>query len=347
MASSLTSKRTADYKPFLAWFCCLALVWTTFLLYAGGFTTSIQAGMAFLDWPLSNGSINPEGWLSDRDMRAEHGHRLLGAKVGLLVIVIFAWTMLREERAYLRRLTGVALVMVILQGGLGGARVVFDQLNTAADHNVVAQTFAVAHACLAQIFLCVLVTIAVCSSRPWIENRGGLRGPIDRTTRVLGLASCGAIFLQLLVGAIMRHNHAALAIPTFPWSTPAGGILPHAWTFPITIHFAHRVGAVIVTILLVAFVWRLLRAAQSGRWLQGGAFAIVALLAVQIFLGALTVLTMKNEFAATMHMLFGAFLLAVTWVSAFLCFRLPLAAMNPTPALVPRRGGEPLGQVRA
>lgn len=322
MASSHFPHRINGYKPFLAWFCAIALIWTTFLLYAGGFTTSIQAGMAFLDWPLSNGSINPEGWITDRDMRAEHSHRLLGMKVGLLMIGIFVWMLLREERKFLRRLATVALVMVIVQGAIGGARVRLDKLNILSDHNIVAQTFAIAHACLAQIFLCLLVTIAVCASRPWIENSRELRGPSDRSTRTIGAVACAAIFLQLLVGAVMRHNHAGLAIPTFPWSSPMDTLLPHAWTFPISIHFSHRVGAVIVTLLLLAFVWRLWRSSHTGRLVAGGGLGIVALLGGQIFLGALTVLTQKNEFAATLHMLFGAFLFATTWLLTFICFRL-------------------------
>ncbi|MCH2613804.1 MAG: hypothetical protein MKZ70_03805, partial [Opitutales bacterium] len=84
------AKPGTTYKPILFWFSFGTLVWSAFLLYAGGFTTSIRAGMAFLDWPLSNGSINPEGWLENEDMMAEHSHRLLGAVMGLLSIGLCA-----------------------------------------------------------------------------------------------------------------------------------------------------------------------------------------------------------------------------------------------------------------
>jgi cytochrome c oxidase assembly protein subunit 15 len=63
--SALTQQRTSGYKPLLFLFCLFALGWITMLLYAGGMTTSIKAGMAFLDWPLSNGSVNPRR-LADR-----------------------------------------------------------------------------------------------------------------------------------------------------------------------------------------------------------------------------------------------------------------------------------------
>lgn len=324
MALTSFPRRTSDYKPFLAWFCFFALLWTILLLKAGGFTTSIQAGMVFLDWPLSHGSLNPEGWIQDRDMLAEHSHRLLGAKVGLLVIVIFVWLLIREERQWLRRLGGAALALVVVQGLVGGARVLFDQLNTQADSNSVAQVFLVIHACLGQIFFCLLATIAVAASRPWIERQAGLRAPMSAQTRLLGLVACGAIFLQLVLGALVRHHGAALVIPTFPWSSPLNTVLPLAWSFPITIHFLHRVGAILVTIALLAFAWKLWKAPANGFGYRIAALTLVVMIGFQVFLGALTVLTMKNEYVATLHMLLGAFTLAVTWVLTFVCYRLPL-----------------------
>ena len=138
--------RTAHFKLGLFIYCLFALVSITLLLFAGGFTTSIKAGMAFLDWPLSNGSINPEGWLSEKDKFAEHSHRLLGMQIGIIAIGLVLWTFLREERAWVRKLAWALLGLVIFQGLLGGARVLFDQLNTQAESNLLAQFFLVAHA---------------------------------------------------------------------------------------------------------------------------------------------------------------------------------------------------------
>jgi hypothetical protein len=78
--------------------CLFALGWSVLVLQAGGFTTSIRAGMAFLDWPLSNGSVNPPGWLTEIDKFAEHSHRLAAAGLGLLAIVIAVAHRLRESR---------------------------------------------------------------------------------------------------------------------------------------------------------------------------------------------------------------------------------------------------------
>lgn len=337
--------RTADYKRALAWFCFFALLWTTCLLFAGGFTTSIQAGMAFLDWPLSNGSLNPDGWLTQPDMRAEHSHRLLGAIVGLLTFTLGAWIHLREERRWLRRLALLACGLVVLQGLLGGARVLFDRLNTGGESNFAAQAFAVAHACTAQIFLCVLVSIAVASSRRWIERHGGLQRAPSRALRGAGLAACGVVIVQLLLGALMRHNQAWAAIPTFPF-TPEGGLVPAHWDFRVAIHFAHRAGAIVVAVALLAFAGRLWAARHFGRILGAGAVLLMFLLSLQIYLGALIVWTLRNPHAATLHMLAGAFTLAACWGLTFLAHRFRFAdATAPAPAelAAPARGAAGAG----
>ena len=103
----------SKYDAKLFFFSIFALIWATGLLYAGAYTTSIQAGMAFLDWPLSNSSINPEGWLTTEDMRAEHSHRLLGASLGCISIVLVIWTQLYERRKRVRRLALLLLGVVI------------------------------------------------------------------------------------------------------------------------------------------------------------------------------------------------------------------------------------------
>ena len=123
MSADSGARRTTIHQPALAAFAAAGSVWVFLLVTLGAFTTSINAGMAFPDWPLSNGSINPEGWLSDLSMFAEHSHRLTGAVMGLITMGLAFWLWRREERAWLRRLGYWALGIVILQGLIGGKRV--------------------------------------------------------------------------------------------------------------------------------------------------------------------------------------------------------------------------------
>lgn len=304
----------------MAWSYFFALGWMVCLLYAGGFTTSIKAGMAFLDWPLSNGSLNPEGWMQHPDQLAEHSHRLLGMVLGLLALILFMWTWLRESRTWVRALAGGFVLLVILQGLLGGVRVLFDWQVTHAAHNALAQTFAVLHACGAALLLCLLVSLVVVNSRSWIEYQTGLETALPSRMRRWGFILCLLIFLQLIVGAVMRHYDAALAIPTFPL-TPEGTLLPHIWNLPIAVHFIHRIGALAVCLVLLIFIGHVVSYAPTRQALGKGIFGLVLLVGLQIFLGALVIWTVKNPYAATIHSLLGALLLACAWTVTLWMFR--------------------------
>jgi cytochrome c oxidase assembly protein subunit 15 len=76
--------------PFLAFYAKLVVASTLVLIFLGGLVTSWQAGMAVPDWPLSFGSLNPDGWWADLPVRLEHGHRIFAAFVGLLTTILCA-----------------------------------------------------------------------------------------------------------------------------------------------------------------------------------------------------------------------------------------------------------------
>jgi cytochrome c oxidase assembly protein subunit 15 len=311
-------ERTADFKLGLFIYCLLSLLAITLLLFAGGFTTSIKAGMAFLDWPLSNGSINPEGWLTESDKFAEHSHRLLGAQIGLISIGLVLWTYLRESRAWVRHLSVALLAIVIFQGLLGGGRVVFDQLNTLSDNNLVAQSFAVAHACGAMLVLTLLVSLTIASSKAWISGHFNFTN-LEQACCFKRMAwiAYGLTFIQIAMGAVMRHADAGLAIARFPLAN-ANSLIPDYWNFAISIHFAHRVGALVLTVFLVYYCVRLFQQRRVHGFFFRYPLMISAILFVQVYLGALTIWTVKNPYSATMRHLVGAFLLATIWGTTFI-----------------------------
>jgi len=314
----MNSARTADFKLGLFLYCLFALVSITLLLFAGGFTTSIKAGMAFLDWPLSNGSINPEGWLTESDKFAEHSHRLLGIQIGLISMGLVLWTFLRESRAWVRKMAWALLALVVFQGLLGGARVLFDQLNTLAESNLVAQLFLVAHASGAMMVLTLLVSITFACSKSWISNHYQFPEDTERVSlKRLALVAYLATFVQIFMGAVMRHADAGLAIARFPLANESS-VIPAYWNFAVSIHFAHRLGALILTVLLLYLVWRLLRHRALDKIFFRFPILISVVLSLQVYLGALTIWTAKNPYSATMHHLVGAFLLATIWGITFI-----------------------------
>lgn len=314
-------RRTASHRPGLAWFSAAAFVWIFFIIYKGALTTSIGAGMVFPDWPLSNGSLNPAGWLHDQDMRAEHGHRLAAGVMAVLSTVLAVWLHRVEARPWLRRLGWAAFALVFVQAFVGGLRVLLDHLHVEMVNTSVGRLFAMAHACLAQFFLCSVAAIAIGCSRPWIERRAGLRAAPSAALRRLALVCTVLLFVQLAVAAVMRHSFAGMAIPTFPYSTPEGGLLPGAWSFGVGIHFAHRALALALTLALTALAIAIWRGRSAPSAMRLGAGGLVLCLALQIFLGAATVLSGRSPYYATWHVIVGAALLVATFTIAWVLHR--------------------------
>lgn len=310
--------RTATYQPALAWFAAVGSAWVFVLVALGAFTTTIGAGMAFPDWPLSNGSVNPHGWLTEIDKFAEHSHRLSGMVMGLITLSLAIWLHLREARPWLRKLGWWALAIVIFQGFLGGTRVVLDHLAVPGFEMSLGEMLRIPHGVLAQVYVCVLFAIAAGLSRGWVQNQLGRAGP---RVRRLGWWCAALLFVQLTVAVTMRHNHAGMAIPTFPYSTPDHGILPADWTLGVTLQFLHRAIAAAIGVAVFVFGHFLARERSLAVGLRAMSVVLAALVCGQIYLGAQTIWTGRSVVMATGHVVFGALTLATTFLVVFLTRR--------------------------
>lgn len=305
------------------------------LIFKGALVSSHDAGLAVPDWPTSFGEnmflFSPAKWVGP--VYYEHVHRLFASLVGALTVVLTIWTALVERRRWLRNLTFAALGIVILQGVLGGLTVLFllpVAISTA--HGVLAQSFfvlsliiAYSHSAEAQRLLSVPGTGE--------KNRlaSSLR-PIARAAIFVAVV----VFLQLVLGAVMRHSGAGLAVPDFP--TVGGTYLPpfdhrflesinrlrqERMMLPVSelqvgLHLAHRLMAVVVVgaILVLAVSWRKRSITPELRRRLGGprgmTLAAVMLVTVQFFLGVLTVWSERDPFLASLHVVSGALLLGLS-----------------------------------
>ncbi len=283
-------------------FAVLTAAATLCLIVAGGLVTSTESGLSVPDWPTTYGqnmfTFPISKWVGG--IRFEHTHRLIASTVGMLTIVLAAWLARREPRRWVRRLGYLALAAVVAQGVLGGLTVLL----------LLPPAVSVAHACLAQTFFCLTVALAVVTSPRWKDRapaslRLAFAGePVARIASV----TAGAVFLQLVVGAVMRHTKAGLAIPDFPLAL--GRVVPPLDTFPVSIHFAHRVVALVVAGLVAVCVARAFASGRRG--LAGATVWLAALVTIQIALGAATVLSGKSVAFATAHVATGALLLGST-----------------------------------
>jgi heme a synthase len=266
---------------------------TFVLLFAGGLVTSTGSGLAVPDWPLSFGQVFPP---MEGGVLFEHGHRMVASLVGMLTVVLALWVVLRERRPIVRALGLLALFAVVIQGILGGVTVLY-RLPLAVS---------VTHACLAQLFFCLTVALASVTSPRWEAHH--------REPRVAYLAGAttAVVFAQVFLGALMRHMGAGLAIPDFPLAF--GRLLPPLATSYIAVHFAHRVGALVVTIAVGWTVARILRHHAGTPWLRRPALFAAGLVVLQVTLGAFTIWSRRAVLPTTTHLVVGAALLATCLV---------------------------------
>jgi cytochrome c oxidase assembly protein subunit 15 len=233
----------------------------------------------------------------------EHGHRLIASTVGFLTIVLAAWLWLAEPRRWLRWLGVAALGAVIAQGVLGGLTVLF----------FLPAPVSTAHAGLAEIFFCLTVAIALFTSPSWRNGYGAPAAPMnDAILRRVATATTVVIYVQILIGATMRHTGAGLAVPDFPLMF--GHVVPDHWSAKIAIHVAHRAGALTVCAFVLATVGHVFYHHRRRSELTRPGAAIVALVAVQVTLGALTILSRRDVWINSAHVVCGALVLATSLV---------------------------------
>jgi len=321
--------------------------------------TSKNVGLAVPDWPTTFGYnmfLFPiSKWVGG--ILFEHTHRLTGSLVGLLTIVLAAWLWLREDRQWVRCLGVIAVIGVILQGILGGLRVTMmkDQIG-------------IFHAGVAQAFLGLLVFIALVTTKFWrsaangspsveggapaapsLDDRGQIPGSKDlafplmiRLARIkaLAIAITVTIYVQLALGATMRHQHRDLSILDFP--TANGAWIPdtsaaalakiNAWrdaralsevsAFQIWLQMVHRFVAVIIAIAIIAFCARVWRDAWGFSALKRLSLLWVVLVFGQITLGAWVIWSNKAADIATAHVAVGAVMLSFGVSISAICWRI-------------------------
>ena len=293
------------------------------LIFMGGLVTSHGAGMSVPDWPNSYGynmfTFPPSKWVGG--IFYEHTHRLMGTVVGMLAIAlaIAAWRV--ETRMWARRLCYGVLAFVIFQGVLGGLRVVLVKLD-----------LAIVHACVAQAFFCFAALAALVTSRWWIERNSESQGRAPALIAACAFATV-TIYAQLIVGAMMRHNNAGLAVADFPLAY--GQVIPstdsaslaqinqqRAWRLnlqPVTasqvwLHMGHRIGAALVSVALLIASSIAIAKHRQHKIILIPAMLVIVFLAVQVTLGAYTVWLRKPADIASLHVAVGALTLLTSFV---------------------------------
>jgi cytochrome c oxidase assembly protein subunit 15 len=196
LESNTLTPELSRWPHRLAWVLCCA---TFPLVWVGGLVTSYKAGMAFPDWPTSGGYfLFFYPWLDwlrgPWDMYVEHGHRMLAATIGLLTIAFCLSVFATRQPKWLRRLALLALAGVILQGLLGGMRVLMNE-----------RTLAMIHGCVGPALFAYTAALVVVTSRGW-QQAPPMKGVKHaQGLKLMAIAIAVLAYLQIVLGAQVRH----------------------------------------------------------------------------------------------------------------------------------------------
>ncbi len=297
--------------PWTSAFAWVTATATFFLLAIGGIVTAQEAGLAVVDWPNSFGYnmfLYPLSRMTG-GIYFEHAHRLFGSLVGLTTLTLAIHLFRTDDRTWIRGLGFAALVMVIVQGILGGLRVT-GRLTLSASPEDTAPNLILAmiHGVFGQVFFATLVSIAVFTLPSWRNPRNVIRTSSARTERIMAIFLVALTVVQIATGAILRHTAQEVMV--------------------------HIGGAVFVAVLAAACGIRAwgLYAGQS--LLQKIGLSLIGIVSFQLLLGLLAlwatnvertvqaVPTALDVVFTTLHQATGAVVLAVSVVLLLWVFRL-------------------------
>ena len=276
--------------------CVLLMCYTPVPLLAGALVKSTGSGLAVPDCPLAFGKLMPP---MVGGVLFEHGHRMVAFFAGVLVTLTSLWLVHSEPRKWVRRVGLLAMTAVVCQGLLGGLTVLLK----------LPKPVSIAHAGLAEVFFAITICLAFFTAPSW-QRALPLSAAVPEEVsalRKMAIATALIVYAQILLGAMVRHFGAGLSIPDFPLAN--GRIIPKIDSFFVGIHFAHRVGALVVTLAVIHLAARVLIHFRKHTQLAWTAGALLALVATQLTLGAWIIWSERAVEMTAFHVLTGA----LTW----------------------------------
>jgi len=306
----------SPYQIWLRRLSKLTVFSTLFLIFAGALVKSHEVGLSVPDWPTTYGKQMFAYPISEMvgGIFYEHGHRMVATIVGFFTMVQAIWLGFSQEPQWLKKIGFFALGMVILQGLFGGITVLF----------FLPPPVSIIHGILAQTFFMITIVLAYGlsierSKRTEISGSSGVkRGAV---------IMCGLVYVQLILGALMRHTASGMAIPDFPtmgglWIPTFSETMIHninSTLFDldidpvsrgqVIIHFIHRLGAIIVTGAIGFFGYKYGSFAKENKLVFAALVSIIGIVILQFSLGAITVLSERSPYIASFHVVTGAALL--------------------------------------
>jgi heme A synthase len=288
----------------------VSMVWTLLLLFLGSVVHATGSSLACPDWPTCYGTMVPN---MEGGIFWEHLHRLVAGGL-VLMFSLTTWIAHREapaEKRWIVKACWAGIGLLLVQSLFGGLTVLFK----------LPPLVSTTHLALAFSFLSLATFLAATTSRP-----DAVAPEANRGVRRWAVVGAGLVFVQCVLGALVRHLQAGMACPDVPLCL--GRVVPPLINAPIIAHFMHRVLAVLAALYVIALAVRVWRGETSPRARKVAALAAGLVLA-QVGLGIASVLTVLSVLPVSLHTLFAASLLAsLVWLATI---ARATAAVDPAP----------------
>jgi cytochrome c oxidase assembly protein subunit 15 len=292
------------------------------LIFIGGLVKSTESGLSVPDWPTTYGHFMFTFPLSDMvgGIKYEHTHRMVASVVGFITLVQCVWLYRAQVPRWIKHLGLCSFIAVVFQGVLGGLTVKYFL-------PVWLSSF---HGTLAHIYFLLTLMIAYGLSVEYSARRTQPVVELDSKFLRMGLIFIVMVLLQLVCGNLMRHTESGLAVPDFP--TMGGAIIPtfnqamlehiNVWRFEhgfssvtigqVFLHSLHRVWAFLILIKLIYLNFLAYQRHRKNGLIMKTLFGLNLAVGLQIALGIATVLSMKEVYITTFHVVTGALVLGIS-----------------------------------
>lgn len=297
----------ANYIPSVHRWAVLTVLVSLLPVTMGALTTTLDAGMAFNDWPTSDGhNMLTYPWFQSYGNKfIEHGHRLGGMLIGFVSLILVGVVLRKEKRPWVRFATVGVLLCVVAQGLLGGSRVRMDE-----------RVLAMIHGQFAAWVVSFMALLSCWTSADWQKPELGMRNErVSGSLPYIAILPI-AIVIQYTLGGLLRHKHTAM-----------------------TEHLAFAFVVMFFAILAAVILYR-----TGVPWLRKSANQIAGLVLLQVLLGAgawvtrfgfartgyvATARSLEQTWLRTSHTIVGMLLFAASVVAVARAFRVA-SLVNPT-----------------
>lgn len=271
----------------------VTVIWTLLLLFLGSVVHATESSLACPDWPTCFGTMVPE---MSGGVFWEHLHRLVAGGL-LLMWGLTTWLVRKETRdhPWVFKACVAGIVLLLIQSVFGGVTVLYQ----------LPDLISTTHLSLALLFLCLATVLASWSS--WSRGVGHVSPDTAAGVRKWGGAAAALVFVQCVLGGLVRHMDAGMACPDAPLCL--GAVVPPLDNALVAVHFTHRVIGVLAAVAVVGLATWAMRA-DAPKAVRSWASWAAVLTLVQVGLGFVSVLTTLAVVPVSLHTLVAASLLA-------------------------------------